>query len=206
MNQSTSLAIGEITIRQLDGLYSLNDLHRASGGEVRHQPALFIRHDQTKALITEIYESVDSNAGIHAFKTQRGANGGTYACRELVIAYAAWIAPAFHLKVIRVFLDANATKLDKSAEAPTFKNRRWLVGFDFDGKESVSPVPHDAFVLTVPELIRELRTNDYLTFSRRDLPEIIRACCDRMAAEIPGMVHPSVVKGPDVDDGMGMII
>jgi hypothetical protein len=34
----------------------------------------------------------------------RGAHGGTYACRELVIAYAAWIDAKFHLRVLRVFL------------------------------------------------------------------------------------------------------
>ncbi len=95
----TALIIGTSSIRQINGLYSLNDLHVASGGNPNNRPNQFIRLDQTQALITEI-----SNAHICAIKTVRGNQGGTYACKELVIAYAAWISPAFHLKVIRVFL------------------------------------------------------------------------------------------------------
>mgnify|MGYP006355800633 FL=1 len=103
MTQSTiALTLGNITIRQQNGLFSLNDLHKAAGGEAKHQPALFMRMEQTQALITEIGNSTDSQS----FKTKEGRNGGTYACRELVIAYAAWISAAFHLKVIRVFLAA----------------------------------------------------------------------------------------------------
>jgi len=101
MTQSTiALQLGNITVRQLNGLFSLNDLHKAAGGEAKHQPALFMRMEQTQALIAEIGNSTDSQS----FKTKEGRNGGTYACRELVIAYAAWISAAFHLKVIRVFL------------------------------------------------------------------------------------------------------
>lgn len=102
MTNSLALAIGETTVRQHDGLFSLNDLHVASGGEEKHEPNQFTRLDQTQALIAEI-KSADSR---NCIETKRGANGGTYACRELVIAYAAWISAAFHLKVIRVFLAA----------------------------------------------------------------------------------------------------
>ena len=95
----TALIIGTSPIRQLDDLYSLNDLHVASGSAEKDRPSHFLRNDQTKALVSEL-----ENVQICAFKILQGRNGGTYACKELVIAYAAWISPAFHLKVIRVFL------------------------------------------------------------------------------------------------------
>lgn len=96
-----TLSIGDIAVRQHNGLFSLNDLHKASGGNPSQRPGNFLQIDQTKALVAEI-----ETAEIPAVSTREGRNGGTYACRELVIAYAAWISAAFHLKVIRVFLDA----------------------------------------------------------------------------------------------------
>jgi len=98
-----ALSIGSVTIREHGGLYSLNDLHRASGSDNKHRPSLYLANEQTKALIAEI-----DKAGIPAFRTTRGRYASTYACRELVIAYAAWISASFQLKVIRVFLDAVA--------------------------------------------------------------------------------------------------
>ena len=112
MLNSTALIIGSTNVRQVGDLYSLNDLHKASGGEDKHQPAKFIRLDQTKALIYEVENSPEvassETAGIPAVKVKEGRSGGTYACKELVIAYAAWISAAFHLKVIRVFLASMA--------------------------------------------------------------------------------------------------
>jgi len=103
INLPATLSVGSVQIHQHSGLYSLNDLHKASGGEEKHQPAKFMRLETTQALIGEISNSPDL-----AIKTTKGRYGGTYACRELVIAYASWISPAFHLKVIRVFLDTTA--------------------------------------------------------------------------------------------------
>jgi len=99
----SALTVGSVQIHQRNGLYSLNDLHQASGGEEKHKPALFLRHDQTKALIAEMAKG----ANLHfILQTTRGKYGGTYVCKELVIAYAAWISAEFHLQVIRVFLEA----------------------------------------------------------------------------------------------------
>ena len=99
----TNLTLGETSVRQLDGLYSLNDLHTAAGGAPKDQPAKFTGLDQTKALIAEL-SSPDSESIHIRTVLGKGKHQGTYACRELVIAYAAWISAAFHLKVIRVFL------------------------------------------------------------------------------------------------------
>lgn len=100
------LAIGEFTIRQIDGLFSLNDLHVAAGSAAKHQPAFFTRRKETQELIQAIMASADSQTPLRVVND--GLNNGTYACRELIIAYAAWISAAFHLKVIRVFLAATA--------------------------------------------------------------------------------------------------
>jgi len=100
---TSALTVGSVTIREHDGLYSLNDLHRASGSDNKHRPSLYLANEQTKALIAEV-----DKAGIPAFRITRGRYASTYACRELVIAYAAWISAEFHLKVIRVFLDTVA--------------------------------------------------------------------------------------------------
>lgn len=120
-----ALVIGGFTVRQLDGLFCLNDLHRASGGEDRHQPAKFVRLDQTQALITELGNSPDlaslENPPELPIFTIQGRNGGTYACRELVVAYAAWISAAFHLQVIRVFL---ATARPEVMKARTVRDRQ----------------------------------------------------------------------------------
>ena len=95
----SNLAILNTSIRSYENLFSLNDLHQASGNLAKHKPAFFLRIDTTKDLIAEIEKETPN-----ALKVIRGTQGGTYACEELVIAYAMWISPKFHLIVLRAFL------------------------------------------------------------------------------------------------------
>ena len=99
----SNLTILKTSIRSYENLFSLNDLHKASGGVEKHRPSLFIRLDATKDLISEIQKEVKSTDLI--FKTTGGRGlRGTYACEELVLSYAMWISPKFHLVVLRAFL------------------------------------------------------------------------------------------------------
>lgn len=92
------LTICEIGIRvDAQGRYSLNDLHRAAGGENRHRPSLWTENQQTKALI----EVIEAKAGIPAIESKQGL--GTFVAKELVYAYGMWISPEFHLKVIQAY-------------------------------------------------------------------------------------------------------
>ncbi|MGY6089094.1 P22AR C-terminal domain-containing protein [Avibacterium paragallinarum] len=96
----SNLQILSNQIRENGNLYSLNDLHIASGGENKHRPALFIRLETTKELIAEMENENQPRNTILVVK-----NGlGSYACEELVLSYAMWISPKFHLVVLRAFL------------------------------------------------------------------------------------------------------
>ena len=96
----SNLAILNTSIRSYENLFSLNDLHQASGNLAKHKPAFFLRIDMTKDLIAEIEKETPN-----ALKVIRGTQGGTYACEELMLAYAMWISPKFHLIVLRAFLN-----------------------------------------------------------------------------------------------------
>ncbi|QEY24783.1 KilA-N domain-containing protein [Neisseria animalis] len=102
-----AIQISSVAIRQTSNrLYNLNDLHKASGGEKRHELTNWLKLQQTNELIDEI--SKPEISGLEKPKQviqviRGGANRGTYACKELVYAYATWISAKFFLQVIRTF-------------------------------------------------------------------------------------------------------
>lgn len=97
----TALVVGGTNVREdANGRYNLNDLHRAAGGNRRFGPGRWTRTDTFQALVTELKPEM---AFAPAHSVRGGAAPGTFVCEELVIAYAMWISPAFHIRVIRAY-------------------------------------------------------------------------------------------------------
>lgn len=67
-----------------------------------------------------------------------GKAPGVYACRELVVSYAAWISPAIHLKVLQVFL-AVATPTPPRAlppcPQPAYMRQPWFVVLELHAQQ-----------------------------------------------------------------------
>lgn len=127
MSYALNLVIADHGISSLDGLYSLNDLHKASGELEKHKPSNFLRLDSTKAIINELENERFSDMSIaqktSIIKIIKGGlanKQGTWVCKELVYIYATWVSAAFHLMVIRAFDSlVNGTIPNTPPSAPT---------------------------------------------------------------------------------------
>lgn len=97
-----SLVINNTVItKNENGLYSLNDLHKAAGGLIKDLPNKFMASKSFKNVVDVL------NAQNSAFKTvekkQGRYNGGTWICKELVYKYAMWVNAEFEVNVIQTF-------------------------------------------------------------------------------------------------------
>lgn len=122
-----ALTLTKITIRQdAEGRYCLNDLHKASGGEQRHQPRYWLENLQTQELVQELSDSGNplslNNSPITIIKG--GKNQGTFVVKELVYAYAMWISPRFHLQVIRAYDELVNQKVTLASKLPVRHDAR----------------------------------------------------------------------------------
>ncbi|UIW10496.1 DNA-binding protein, KilA-N domain [Aeromonas phage BUCT695] len=86
-------------VSDADGMFSLNELHKASGTSTSKRPGSWIRTQQAVDFI-----NVFSSAQICAVKKINGGKfRGTYGIEQVVYAYAEWISPEFHAAVIEAF-------------------------------------------------------------------------------------------------------
>ncbi|HHL8060336.1 TPA: KilA-N domain-containing protein [Escherichia coli] len=134
--------------RDAYGRYSLNDLHRAavaSGANARtKEPGKFLSSQQTVELVHELtntqnlgvgsFNETTQNLGSKPVSKIEGRNGGTYVCKELVYAYAMWISPSFHLKVIRTF-DMVTSAPEKLSGQAADKMQAGVILLDFMRRE-----------------------------------------------------------------------
>lgn len=149
-----NLIISNQAISTYDSLYSLNDLHRASGNAKKHQPSNFLANQQTKELISEIEN--EGQIAHHTVKGNRadGAKQGTYVCRELVLAYAMWISPKFSLMVIRVFDTITTTVNVINPPAPSHGElyKTFIATVNLQGVMTMREMGDDEFVATYDNL------------------------------------------------------
>jgi hypothetical protein len=189
-----ALTVGAVQVREEDGMYSLNDLHLASGGAQRHTPAKFIRLEQAKLLIEQIesFPEVDSNqmpkkaSAIRVFNG--GTNPGTWACREMVIAYAAWINAAFHLKVIRVFLAQHQRQVTPSTPFLDFNQSQYWVVWQIDGHiySKTQEAPGDRY-MGFWEKLPNIITDPGSILSAELVAAIGQACIQKLTNKVSGL-------------------
>lgn len=105
----TDLTVANTLIRKNEkGLYCLNDLHKASGGESKNRIAYWLQTKQANECITALNAkdgkpSFEQNQSLSIVKGSPENGGGTYAVKELVYAYAMWISSEFFLHVIQTY-------------------------------------------------------------------------------------------------------
>ena len=109
---TNALTVADILIHQdAEGRYCLNDLHKAAGALSKDQPSKWLILDSAQQLVKELDTEnlvADKNQSVKKYMGG-GGRQGTYVFKELVYAYAMWISPVFHLKVIRAY-DALVTQ------------------------------------------------------------------------------------------------
>ncbi len=88
---------GQMVRVDADGLVSLTDMWKASGGEQKNKPVFFLTNAKTK----EYMDSLEK-VGNPTFKKTVGKNGGTWGCKLLAYDYAGWIDPEFKVGVYAV--------------------------------------------------------------------------------------------------------
>jgi hypothetical protein len=84
-------------------MYSLNDLEKVaiSNGVTKNiSPSEWMKLQVTQEAIDIL---IHENPAIKIIETKAGRYGGTFACKELVYAYAMWVSADFLIHVIRAY-------------------------------------------------------------------------------------------------------
>lgn len=107
-----NLTIAETTVRMdKEGRYCLNDLHRAAIAEGKatdsQRPSNFIKSAGIEAFAQVLSEATKRASVV----TVKGNKSGTYADELVAIRYAAWIDPAFEIRVYQTFQAVATGKL-----------------------------------------------------------------------------------------------
>ena len=85
-------------------MFSLTDLWKLAGSPKNQNPNDWIRTDSASELI-ETVASILNTVSNHIIKTKRGKGGGSYAHKNIALAYAKYLDPKLHVLVNEVFFE-----------------------------------------------------------------------------------------------------
>lgn len=88
-------------------MFSLTDLWKLAGSQNNKEPKFWLRQDGTVLLIETLSEMLkgDFKSPLKLVKIKRGNNGGTYAHKNIALAYAKYLDPKLHILVNEVFFE-----------------------------------------------------------------------------------------------------
>lgn len=118
------------TIGRNGELLSLTDLWKAAGSLQGKEPAQWLRQDATQQLI-ETASGILNVCQNHIIKSKRGKSGGSYAHKNIALAYAKYLDPALHVLVNEVFFQ----RLEEEKN-PDLIGQRYINAYKKKGKDN----------------------------------------------------------------------
>lgn len=87
-----------------NGMFSLTDLWKLAGAKREQSPNFWLNQDYTKILVNTAMDFLNATQDC-IIKTKRGKGGGSYAYKNIALAYAKYLDPKLHLLVNEVFFE-----------------------------------------------------------------------------------------------------
>lgn len=175
MQYPANIVIENMPVRNTEfGTYNLNDLHKAAvaakKAKLWQKPSKFLKADGIKGYVDEVTKELKSTLEQNQIlrTIHGGSERGTWAHELIALRYAAWLSPAFELKVYQTFRSVILGQVSKFAQANLLelkyqsKKRRvstaarimnkWGVGGEKNLLESQRKLLAEEIQVTIPGL------------------------------------------------------
>lgn len=177
MSNAQQLTVADIAVRQdSEGRFNLNDLHKAAGGERRYDTREFLDRDHTKELVSEL----ESQLTEIPVNKKPGRYGGTFVVEDLVYTYAMWISPAFHLKVVRAYRQANANPQPAQPQVP--QTMAQALRFAAEQAEQIEQLESDNKEMS--DELNFVTINEYIALDHRYMDRGTKSLLGRAASKM----------------------
>ena len=152
MSQSALAFVPTLTV--IDGTPTTTSVDIAKHFGKRHVHVI----ESIRDLLAVLPESAQPNFRFSEYTDTTGRTLPAYRLTRdgftlLAMGFTGQRALSFKLAYIDAF---NRMEAQLHGKTPTLLNRRWLVSYDHTGKEQVTAIPDDAFVMSIPEILKAL--------------------------------------------------